>query len=116
LAAYAPSGGATHSGRQHQRGGCRAECGRRRESPETGRGIRSRIHHDLERFSFGTAESDYEECGAFNTAARNQQWSALWSLGNAASPLNRFKDGTISAQVQSRFLRVPFQDLAQVRF
>ena len=73
-----------------------------------------------ERFNEGTAESDYEECGAFNTAPRNQQWAALWATGNPASPLNRYKDGTtIRAQVQavSFFSRVNgLKDLAQIRF
>src|ERR1700732_1833680 len=27
-----------------------------------------------ERFNFATAESDYEECGAFHSALRNQSW------------------------------------------
>ncbi len=30
-----------------------------------------------ERFNFSTAESDYEECGAFNSTQRNQAWYAL---------------------------------------
>src|SRR5690242_21737440 len=32
-----------------------------------------------ERFNYATAESDYEECGAFHTAQRNQAWYALWN-------------------------------------
>jgi type IV secretion system protein VirB8 len=31
-----------------------------------------------ERFNFPTAESDYEECGSFHTAERNQVWYAAW--------------------------------------
>jgi len=31
-----------------------------------------------ERFNFATAESDYEECGAFHSAQRNQAWYAEW--------------------------------------
>ena len=73
-----------------------------------------------ERFTLAMAESDYEECGAFNSAARNQRWSAYWATGNPASPLNRYKDGTaVRAQVQavSFFSRSNgLQDLAQVRF
>lgn len=73
-----------------------------------------------ERFNFATAESDYEECGAFHGAKRNQAWSALWSKSNPASPLNVHKDGsTVRAQVVS----VSFfqrgngvSDLAQVRY
>ena len=73
-----------------------------------------------ERFNFATAESDYQECGAFNSASRNQAWSTLWNPGNPASPLNRYKDGTIvRAQVQavSFFTRANgLKDLAQVRY
>ena len=73
-----------------------------------------------ERFVLATAESDYEECGAFNSAARNQRWSAYWSTGNPDSPLNRYKDGTaVRAQVQavSFFTRSNgLKDLAQVRY
>jgi type IV secretion system protein VirB8 len=73
-----------------------------------------------ERFNFATAESDYEECGAFHAAQRNQAWYALWNPHNPASPLNVHKDGsTVRVQVQS----VSFfqrgngvSDLAQVRY
>src|SRR5580658_5927367 len=44
-----------------------------------------------ERFDFATAESDYEECGAFHTAARNQLWSQRWARTNPTSPLNVYK-------------------------
>jgi type IV secretion system protein VirB8 len=73
-----------------------------------------------ERFTFATAESDYEECGSFHTAQRNQAWYAAWNPNNPASPLNVNKDGsTIRAQVVSvsffkRASRVG--DLAQVRY
>jgi type IV secretion system protein VirB8 len=73
-----------------------------------------------ERFSFATAESDYEECGAFHAAARNQTWLALWDRANPASPLNAFKDGSsVRAQVSavSFFERGNgVADLAQVRY
>lgn len=73
-----------------------------------------------ERFNFATAESDYEECGAFHAARRDQDWSALWNRNNPASPLNVHKDGAVvRAQVES----VSFfqrgnglNDLAQVRY
>jgi type IV secretion system protein VirB8 len=73
-----------------------------------------------ERFNFATAESDYEECGAFHGAQRNQAWYALWNPANPASPLNVHKDGsTVRVQVES----VSFfergsgvTDLAQVRY
>lgn len=73
-----------------------------------------------ERFNFATAESDYEECGAFHGSRRNQAWSALWSKNNPGSPLNLHKDGsTVRAQVESvSFFRrgSGVADLAQVRY
>jgi type IV secretion system protein VirB8 len=73
-----------------------------------------------ERFNFSTAESDYEECGAFHTAQRNQAWYAQWNPNNPASPLNAYKDG---ASVRSEVTAVSFfkrangmADLAQVRY
>ena len=73
-----------------------------------------------ERFTFATAESDYEECAAFHAAARNQAWQALWDRANPASPLNVYKDGS-SVRVQvsavSFFERAnSVEDLAQVRY
>jgi type IV secretion system protein VirB8 len=73
-----------------------------------------------ERFNFSTAESDYEECGAFHSAARNQAWYAAWATTNPLSPLNLHKDGgSVRAQVQSVsfFTRSSgLSDLAQVRY
>ena len=73
-----------------------------------------------ERFNFATAESDYEECGAFHSAQRNQAWYAAWNKTNPASPLNLYKDGTsIRSQVTSVsfFTRADgVTDLAQVRY
>jgi type IV secretion system protein VirB8 len=73
-----------------------------------------------ERFNFSTAESDYEECGAFHTAQRNQAWYALWNPENAASPLNLYKDGTsVRAQVSSvTFFKHAsgVTDLAEIRY
>jgi type IV secretion system protein VirB8 len=73
-----------------------------------------------ERFNYATAESDYEECGAFHTAQRNQAWYALWNPNNPASPLNAYKDG---AAVRAQVISVSFfkrangvSDLAQVRY
>jgi type IV secretion system protein VirB8 len=73
-----------------------------------------------ERFNFFTAESDYEECGALNTAQRNQAWYARWNPSNPSSPLNLYKDGT---SVRSDVSAVSFfkrgnglSDLAQVRY
>ena len=73
-----------------------------------------------ERFNYATAASDYEECGAFHTAQRNQAWYALWNPTNPASPLNTYKDGSsVRAQVTSVsfFKRASgVGDLAQVRY
>lgn len=73
-----------------------------------------------ERFTLATAESDYEECGAFHSPQRNQAWLSLWTPDNPNSPLQRYKDGsTVRVQVKA----VTFfdrgsgvKDLAQVRF
>jgi type IV secretion system protein VirB8 len=73
-----------------------------------------------ERFNFATAESDYEECGAFHSAQRNQVWYALWTATNPDSPLNVHKDGgSVRVQVTSVsfFTRGSgLSDLAQVRY
>lgn len=73
-----------------------------------------------ERFTLATAESDYEECGAFHGAQLNQSWYALWNPNNPRSPLNVHKDGSVvSAQVESVsfFKRANgVADLAQVRY
>jgi type IV secretion system protein VirB8 len=73
-----------------------------------------------ERFNFATAESDYEECGAFHSAQRNQAWYALWTPTNPASPLNVYKDGSsvrIQVESVSFFTRDSgLKDLAQVRY
>lgn len=73
-----------------------------------------------ERFNFATAESDYEECGAFHSAQRNQNWASLWATTNPGSPLNLHKDGsTVRAQVKSVSFFTKssgLSDLAQVRY
>jgi type IV secretion system protein VirB8 len=73
-----------------------------------------------ERFEFVTAESDYEECGAFHASARNQLWAAFWARSNPNSPLNVYRDGT---SIRSEVRAVSFidrangvSDLAQVRY
>jgi type IV secretion system protein VirB8 len=73
-----------------------------------------------ERFNFPTAESDYQECGAFHTPQRNQLWYAAWAKTNPNSPLNLYRDGTT---VDARVTSVSFftradgvTDLAQVRY
>ena len=53
-----------------------------------------------ERFNFSTAESDYEECGAFHSAGA--QSGLVRAMGSVESrvPLNLYKDGTsMRAQV-----------------
>lgn len=73
-----------------------------------------------ERFNFSTAESDYEECGAFHAPQRNQAWYALWNPTNPSSPINTHKDGSsVRVQVESVsfFQRATgLVDLAQVRY
>jgi type IV secretion system protein VirB8 len=73
-----------------------------------------------ERFNVVTAESDYEECGAFHTAQRNQAWYALWNTNNPLSPLNLHKDGSsvrVEVESVSFFKRASgVDDLAQVRY
>ena len=53
-----------------------------------------------ERFNFSTAESDYEECGAFNTPQRNQAWYSTVEQDQSALAVELYKDGTtVRAQV-----------------
>jgi type IV secretion system protein VirB8 len=73
-----------------------------------------------ERFNFSTAESDYEECGAFHGPQRNQAWYEAWNKSNPLSPLNVYKDGTV---VRAQVTSISFfergngvTDLAQVRY
>jgi len=73
-----------------------------------------------ERFNWSTAESDYEECGAFNSPRRNQVWATAWATSNPLSPLNVYKDGS---GLVARVISVSFfqrangvADLAQVRY
>jgi len=73
-----------------------------------------------EQFYWSTAERDYEECGAFNSAGRNQAWAGLWALSNPNSPLNLHKDGS---EVSVHVVSVSFfqratgtTDLAQIRY
>jgi len=73
-----------------------------------------------ERFDYAFAQSDYEECGAFNSARLNQAMYAKWSRANPSSPLNAHKDGsseTVRIESVSFFRRATgVADLAQVRF
>jgi type IV secretion system protein VirB8 len=73
-----------------------------------------------ERFDYPFAESDYEECGAFNSARLNQAMYAKWSRANPSSPLNVHKDGsteTVRIESVSFFRRASgVSDVAQVRF
>ena len=73
-----------------------------------------------ERFDSAMAESDYEECGAFNSARLNEALYARWNRANPSSPLNVHKDGSTAAvriESVSFFKRASgASDLAQVRF
>lgn len=73
-----------------------------------------------ERFDYAMAESDYEECAAFNSARVNQALYAKWNRANPLSPLNLHKDGgteTVAIESVSFFKRASgASDLAQVRF
>ena len=73
-----------------------------------------------ERFNFATAESDYAECGAFQTAAENAAWYDRWNPTNPHSPLNTHKDGsTVSVQVEDLTFFTGaggLKNLAQVRY
>jgi type IV secretion system protein VirB8 len=73
-----------------------------------------------ESFDFITAERDYQECGAYHAARRNQEWYAQWNPANPASPLNQYKDGTT---VRAQVTAITFfthangvNSLAQVRY
>ena len=73
-----------------------------------------------ERFDYAMAESDYEECGAFNSPRLNQAMYAKWNRANPRSPLNMHKDGSTDAvriESMSFFKRATgLSDLAQVRY
>lgn len=73
-----------------------------------------------ERFDSAMAESDYEECGAFNSARLNQARYVKWSRANPTSPLNVHRDGsteTVRIESVSFFKRATgVSDLAQVRY
>jgi len=73
-----------------------------------------------ERFDYAMAESDYEECGAFNSPRLNQAMYAKWNRANPRSPLNVHKDGSTDAvriESMSFFKRATgLSDLAQVRY
>jgi type IV secretion system protein VirB8 len=73
-----------------------------------------------EQFDYAMAESDYEECGAFNSARLNQSMYATWNKANPNSPLNVHKDGsteTVRIESVSFFKRANgASDLAQVRY
>ncbi|HEY6454819.1 MAG TPA: type IV secretion system protein [Steroidobacteraceae bacterium] len=73
-----------------------------------------------QRFNFAMAQSDYTECGAFQSGRRNELWYAQWKRSNPESPLNLYKDGSV---VQVSVTSVTFlkgidrePGLAQVRY
>ena len=73
-----------------------------------------------ERYIPAIAESDYEQVGAYHSAAMNQQWAAAWNRTNPESPLNRYADGShVRVQVQAvSFLKQGrgSAEVLQVRF
>ena len=72
-----------------------------------------------ERYVAALAPADYEDTGAFHTAAMNEAWSRQWARSNADSPLNRYADGSrVTVQIRSiAFLRKEEGTaVAQVRF
>jgi type IV secretion system protein VirB8 len=73
-----------------------------------------------ERYVPAIAESDYEQIGAYHSAAMNQQWALVWSRTNPESPLNRHADGShVRVQVQAvSFLKQGSggAEVLQVRF
>ena len=73
-----------------------------------------------ERYIPAIAESDYDQIGAFHSAAMNVAWASLWQRTNPDSPLVRYADGShVRAQIQSiSFLRRTGSqpELVQVRF
>ena len=73
-----------------------------------------------ESFDLDSAESDYEQCGAFNAARLNQVLYSRWTPSNPESPLNVYRDGTT---VHARIKSITFFkrhgggiNLAQVRY
>jgi len=73
-----------------------------------------------ERYIPAIAEFDYEQIGAFHSAAMNQRWAASWARTSPDSPLNRYSDGShVRVQVKSvSFLRQgrAGAEVLQVRF
>ena len=73
-----------------------------------------------EQFDYASAESDYEECAAFNSPGLNQSLYAKWNRANPGSPLNVHKDGstdTVRIESVSFFKRASgLSNLAQVRY
>lgn len=73
-----------------------------------------------ERYVAALAEADYEQVGAYQTAAMNQAWAAQWDRNNPASPLVVHRDGS-SVRVQVKAISFldrasGVRDLAQIRF
>ncbi len=73
-----------------------------------------------ERYVPAIAETDYEQVGAFHSAAMNQLWAAAWARTNPESPLNRFADGShVRVQVKAVSFLKPGHggaETMQVRF
>lgn len=72
-----------------------------------------------QRFDHSFAQSDYEECGAFNSARLNQAMYVKWNRANPGSPLNLHRDGsaeTVRVESVSFLESAGASGLAQVRF
>ena len=93
----------------------------RAELPEvTTRWALTRYITLCEGYNFVSVERDYEECGAFHTLKRNQDWAAQWNRVNPQSPLNLYKDGS---SIEAKVTAITFftkangiTSLAQVRY
>jgi len=75
---------------------------------------------ERERYIPALAETDYEQIGAYHSAAMNQAWSAMWARTNPLSPLVRYGD---TARVRAAIEAVSFlkrspngASVVQVRF
>lgn len=73
-----------------------------------------------ERFDYAMAQSDYQQCGAYNSTRLNELLYERWKRSNPRSPLNIHRDGSTAAvRIESvSFLQTGSRvaDLAQVRF
>lgn len=73
-----------------------------------------------ERYIPALAETDYDQIGAYHSAAMNQAWASAWARANPESPLVRYGETTrvrASVEAVSFLKRVPAgPEVVQVRF